>query len=158
MKSLSGSCLEHISCLSCAPLQSVYLLLLFLHAVWLINSCPRVFCWPCVCARRAGWSAPNAKLSCQPPSTWPSSSTRTPSSTLCDRKPPGNAPTLVSDLASTNEAARNILFCGYFFFCRSMGCSMDSLVFVSSWKNPIGQAKLQVKVKKTATRIGTRRV
>ncbi|XP_013869519.1 cytoplasmic dynein 2 heavy chain 1 [Austrofundulus limnaeus] len=29
---------------------------------------------------------------------------------------------------------------------RSMGCSMDSLVFVSSWKSPIAQAKLQVKV------------
>ncbi len=27
-----------------------------------------------------------------------------------------------------------------------MGCSMDSLVFVSSWRNPIAQAKLQVKV------------
>uniref|UniRef100_A0A8C4HEE2 Cytoplasmic dynein 2 heavy chain 1 n=1 Tax=Dicentrarchus labrax TaxID=13489 RepID=A0A8C4HEE2_DICLA len=29
---------------------------------------------------------------------------------------------------------------------RSMGCSMDSLVFVSSWRSPIAQAKLQVKV------------
>ncbi|XP_017286523.1 cytoplasmic dynein 2 heavy chain 1 isoform X3 [Kryptolebias marmoratus] len=29
---------------------------------------------------------------------------------------------------------------------RSMGCSMDSLAFVSSWKSPIAQAKLQVKV------------
>uniref|UniRef100_A0A671UTR1 Cytoplasmic dynein 2 heavy chain 1 n=1 Tax=Sparus aurata TaxID=8175 RepID=A0A671UTR1_SPAAU len=29
---------------------------------------------------------------------------------------------------------------------RSMGCSMDSLVFVSSWRSPITQAKLQVKV------------
>ncbi|TKS81144.1 Cytoplasmic dynein 2 heavy chain 1 [Collichthys lucidus] len=29
---------------------------------------------------------------------------------------------------------------------RSMGCSMDSLVFVSSWRSPIVQAKLQVKV------------
>uniref|UniRef100_A0A3Q3WZD5 Cytoplasmic dynein 2 heavy chain 1 n=1 Tax=Mola mola TaxID=94237 RepID=A0A3Q3WZD5_MOLML len=29
---------------------------------------------------------------------------------------------------------------------RSMGCSMDGLVFVSSWRNPIVQAKLQVKV------------
>ncbi|XP_054598719.1 cytoplasmic dynein 2 heavy chain 1 isoform X1 [Nothobranchius furzeri] len=29
---------------------------------------------------------------------------------------------------------------------RSMGCSMDSLVFVSSWKTLIAQAKLQVKV------------
>lgn len=27
-----------------------------------------------------------------------------------------------------------------------MGCSMDSLVFVSSWRSPIVQAKLQVKV------------
>ncbi|XP_036005544.1 cytoplasmic dynein 2 heavy chain 1 isoform X1 [Fundulus heteroclitus] len=29
---------------------------------------------------------------------------------------------------------------------RSIGCSMDSLVFLSSWRNPIAQAKLQVKV------------
>uniref|UniRef100_A0A3Q1J7D9 Cytoplasmic dynein 2 heavy chain 1 n=1 Tax=Anabas testudineus TaxID=64144 RepID=A0A3Q1J7D9_ANATE len=29
---------------------------------------------------------------------------------------------------------------------RSMSCSMDSLVFVSSWRSPIAQAKLQVKV------------
>ncbi|XP_034460809.1 cytoplasmic dynein 2 heavy chain 1 isoform X1 [Hippoglossus hippoglossus] len=29
---------------------------------------------------------------------------------------------------------------------RSMGCSMDSLVFVSTWRSPIAQAKLQVKV------------
>ncbi|XP_047450013.1 cytoplasmic dynein 2 heavy chain 1 isoform X3 [Mugil cephalus] len=29
---------------------------------------------------------------------------------------------------------------------RSMGCSMDSLVFASSWRSPIAQAKLQVKV------------
>uniref|UniRef100_A0A672FQT3 Dynein cytoplasmic 2 heavy chain 1 n=1 Tax=Salarias fasciatus TaxID=181472 RepID=A0A672FQT3_SALFA len=29
---------------------------------------------------------------------------------------------------------------------RTMGCSMDSLVFMSSWKSPIAQAKLQVKV------------
>ncbi|KAM4743047.1 cytoplasmic dynein 2 heavy chain 1 isoform 3-T4 [Anableps anableps] len=29
---------------------------------------------------------------------------------------------------------------------RSIGCSMDSLVFVSSWRSPIAQAKLQVKV------------
>ncbi|KAM9317805.1 cytoplasmic dynein 2 heavy chain 1 [Pholidichthys leucotaenia] len=29
---------------------------------------------------------------------------------------------------------------------RSMGCSMDSLVFVSSWRSPVAQAKLQVKV------------
>ncbi|XP_028320044.1 cytoplasmic dynein 2 heavy chain 1 isoform X2 [Gouania willdenowi] len=29
---------------------------------------------------------------------------------------------------------------------RSMGCSMDSLVFVSSWRSPISQVKLQVKV------------
>ncbi|XP_068440329.1 cytoplasmic dynein 2 heavy chain 1 isoform X1 [Clinocottus analis] len=29
---------------------------------------------------------------------------------------------------------------------RSMDCSMDSLVFVSSWRSPIAQAKLQVKV------------
>ncbi|XP_041658498.1 cytoplasmic dynein 2 heavy chain 1 isoform X2 [Cheilinus undulatus] len=29
---------------------------------------------------------------------------------------------------------------------RSMGCSMDSLVFISSWRSPITQAKLQVKV------------
>ncbi|XP_034023634.1 cytoplasmic dynein 2 heavy chain 1 [Thalassophryne amazonica] len=29
---------------------------------------------------------------------------------------------------------------------RSLGCSMDSLVFVSSWRNPIKEAKLQVKV------------
>uniref|UniRef100_A0A673BPT3 Dynein cytoplasmic 2 heavy chain 1 n=1 Tax=Sphaeramia orbicularis TaxID=375764 RepID=A0A673BPT3_9TELE len=29
---------------------------------------------------------------------------------------------------------------------RSMGCSMDSLVFVSSWRSHIAQAKLQVKV------------
>ncbi|KAM3616882.1 uncharacterized protein V6R79_025341 [Siganus canaliculatus] len=29
---------------------------------------------------------------------------------------------------------------------RSMGCSMDSLVFISSWRSPIVQAKLQVKV------------
>eukprot|EP00064_Thunnus_orientalis_P009632 superscaffoldBa00001237_g9657 len=29
---------------------------------------------------------------------------------------------------------------------RSMGCSMDSLVFVSSWRSPIVEAKLQVKV------------
>lgn len=35
-----------------------------------------------------------------------------------------------------------ISFCGF----RSMGCSMDSLVFVSSWRSPIAQAKLQVKV------------
>ncbi|KAM4566457.1 cytoplasmic dynein 2 heavy chain 1 isoform 3-T3 [Odontesthes bonariensis] len=29
---------------------------------------------------------------------------------------------------------------------RFMGCSMDSLVFLSSWRSPIAQAKLQVKV------------
>ncbi|XP_008299945.1 cytoplasmic dynein 2 heavy chain 1 [Stegastes partitus] len=29
---------------------------------------------------------------------------------------------------------------------RSMGCSMDSLVFVSSWRSPVAQVKLQVKV------------
>ncbi|XP_064815272.1 cytoplasmic dynein 2 heavy chain 1-like [Oncorhynchus masou masou] len=29
---------------------------------------------------------------------------------------------------------------------RSMGCSMDSLKFVSSWKSPITEAQLQVKV------------
>uniref|UniRef100_A0A7N9ATV1 Cytoplasmic dynein 2 heavy chain 1 n=1 Tax=Mastacembelus armatus TaxID=205130 RepID=A0A7N9ATV1_9TELE len=29
---------------------------------------------------------------------------------------------------------------------RSMGCSMDNLVFVSSWRGPIAHAKLQVKV------------
>uniref|UniRef100_A0A3Q2D7E6 Dynein cytoplasmic 2 heavy chain 1 n=1 Tax=Cyprinodon variegatus TaxID=28743 RepID=A0A3Q2D7E6_CYPVA len=29
---------------------------------------------------------------------------------------------------------------------RSIGCSMDSLVFLTSWKSPIAQAKLQVKV------------
>ncbi|KAK2847119.1 hypothetical protein Q5P01_010118 [Channa striata] len=29
---------------------------------------------------------------------------------------------------------------------RMMGCSMDSLVFVSSWRSPIAEAKLQVKV------------
>ncbi|XP_071781183.2 cytoplasmic dynein 2 heavy chain 1 [Centroberyx gerrardi] len=29
---------------------------------------------------------------------------------------------------------------------RSMGCSMDSLMFVSSWRSPIAEAKLQVKV------------
>uniref|UniRef100_A0A3Q1BV91 Cytoplasmic dynein 2 heavy chain 1 n=1 Tax=Amphiprion ocellaris TaxID=80972 RepID=A0A3Q1BV91_AMPOC len=29
---------------------------------------------------------------------------------------------------------------------RSMGCSMDSLVFVSSWRSPIPQVKLQVKI------------
>uniref|UniRef100_H2M4S9 Cytoplasmic dynein 2 heavy chain 1 n=1 Tax=Oryzias latipes TaxID=8090 RepID=H2M4S9_ORYLA len=29
---------------------------------------------------------------------------------------------------------------------RSLGCSMDSLVFVSSWKSPLAQAKLQIQV------------
>ncbi|MED6252087.1 hypothetical protein ATANTOWER_006838, partial [Ataeniobius toweri] len=29
---------------------------------------------------------------------------------------------------------------------RSIGCSMDSLVFLSSWRSPVAQAKIQVKV------------
>lgn len=41
------------------------------------------------------------------------------------------------------------LLCGF----RSMGCLMDSLVFVSSWRSPIVQAKLQVKVKLQQERI-----
>lgn len=44
----------------------------------------------CVCASRVGWSAPAVKLSCRTRWTSRSSSTPTPSSMLCARKPPGN--------------------------------------------------------------------
>lgn len=44
----------------------------------------------CVCASRVGWSAPAVKLSCRTRWTSRSSSTLTPSSMLCARKPPGN--------------------------------------------------------------------
>lgn len=44
----------------------------------------------CVCACRVGWSAPAVKLSCRTRWTSPSSSTLTPSSMRCAKKPPGN--------------------------------------------------------------------